>query len=295
MRGVSPVGGKHMLQIMRIRLTLVLLIIVTGIPQTSTAQTISSEIGIVLMHGKGGSPAWYVSTLASYLEEKEYLVANLEMPWSGRRDYHVSVNVAEREVESALDTLRSKGAKKLFVAGHSQGGLFALFLGGKHVVDGIVSIAPGGDVSNSTFREKLGASVELARKLITEGKGDEKTRFYDYENTKGMTPVITTPTIYLSWFDPNGAMNQTMAVKAMSPRIPVLYIVPKGDYPGLRKVKESMFNALPGNPLSKLYEPDSSHVNAPSASRDEIVRWTTEVVHRANPALQGTPASLGRP
>ena len=275
---------------MRMRFTLVLLILVTGMPQTSTAQKISSEIGIVLMHGKGGSPAWYVSTLASYLEKNEYVVANLEMPWSGRRDYHVSVSVAEREVESALDALRSKGAKKLFVVGHSQGGLFALFFGGKHVVDGIVSIAPGGDVGNSTFREKLGASVDLARKLIAEGRGDEKTRFYDYENIKGMTPVITTPTIYLSWFDPNGAMNQTMAVIAVSPRIPVLYIVPKGDYPGLRRVKEPMFNALPGNPLSKLYEPDSSHIDAPSASRDEIVRWTTDVGRRANPGLQGSPA-----
>ena len=114
---------------MRMRFTLVLLILVTGMPQTSTAQKISSEIGIVLMHGKGGSPAWYVSTLASYLEKNEYVVANLEMPWSGRRDYHVSVSVAEREVESALDALRSKGAKKLYVVGHSQGGLFALFFG----------------------------------------------------------------------------------------------------------------------------------------------------------------------
>lgn len=279
---------------MRMHLTLVLLIIVTGIPQTSTAQTISSEIGIVVMHGKGGSPAWYVSTLASSLEAKGYLVANLEMAWSKRRDYDVTVNLAEKEVEAALGALRSKGAKKLFVAGHSLGGLFALFYGREHVVDGIVAIAPGGDVSNSTFREKLGASVELARKLVAEGKGDEKTKFYDYENSKGMTPVITMPAIYLSWFDPDGAMNQTMAVKAMNPRIPVLYIVPKGDYPGLRKVKESMFNALPGNALSKLYEPDSSHIGAPSASLDEIVLWTTEVGRRANPALQGAPAS-GRP
>lgn len=80
----------------------------------------------------------------------------------------------------------------------------------------------------------------------------------------------------------------------MNPQIPVLYIVPKGDYPVLLKAKQPMFDSLPRNPLTKLYEPDSSHLDAPSASRDEIVRWTREVGSRANPALQGTPAS-GRP
>ncbi|MBI2987776.1 MAG: alpha/beta hydrolase [Deltaproteobacteria bacterium] len=276
---------------MRICITLALAVIAAGISHSSAAQTPAPGIGIVIMHGKGGSPTRYVSSLASSLEEKGYLVANLEMPWSGRRVYDVNVSVAEKEVESALGILRSKGAKKLFVAGHSQGGLFALYFGGKYVVDGVTAIAPGGDVGNSTFREKLGESVALARKLIAEGKGDEKTKFYDYEGTKGITPVTTTPAIYFSWFDPDGAMNQTMAVKTMSPRVPVLYIGPKGDYPGLRKVKESMFSALPSNSLTKLYEPDSSHLNAPSGSRDEIARWITEVGSRVNPTLQGTPAS----
>ena len=46
---------------------------------------------------------------------------------------------------------------------HGKGGLFALYFGGKQLVDGIIAIAPGGDVSNTVFREKLGASVDLAR------------------------------------------------------------------------------------------------------------------------------------
>jgi len=253
-------------------------VIGAALPLTVTAQTASSKIGIVIMHGKGGSPTRHVSDLASSLEEKGYLVANLEMPWSGRRDYDVNVSAAEKEVESALATLRSKGAQKVFVAGHSQGGLFALYFGGKHLVDGVIAIAPGGSVSSAVFRGKLGESVERARKLVAEGKGDEKTRFNDYEGSKGTYPIITTPAAYLSWFDPDGAMNQTMAVKTMNPQVPVLFIVPKADYPGLLKVKQTMFDSLPKNPLSKLYEPDSSHLGAPSASRDEIVRWTTEVV-----------------
>ncbi len=279
---------------MHMLIALALAIVATGISHSSIAQTPLTEIGFVIMHGKGGSPKWHVSNLASALEGKGYPVTNLEMPWSGWRSYDVNVSAAEKEVEAALAILRSKGAKKLFVAGHSLGGLFALHFGGKHSVDGVIAIAPGGDVSNSTFREKLGAAVASARKLVVEGKGNEKARLSDYENAKGTYTVVASPSAYVSWFDPDGAMNQRTAVESMNAQVPVLYIVPTDDYPGLRAVRDHFFSLLPKNPFSKLYEPVASHVGAPSASRDEIVRWTTEVASRPNPALQLTPAS-GRP
>ena len=49
-------------------------------------------------------------------------------------------------------------------------------------------------------------------------------------------------------------------------------------------VKRMMFDALPRNPLTRMYEPDSSHLDAPFASRDEIVRWITEVAGTSSPA-----------
>ena len=258
---------------------------VIAFAQTSMAQPPSSAIGVVIMHGKGGSPARHVSSLASSLEQKGYLVANLEMPWSANREYNAGVDVAENEIDAALDSLRAKGANKVFVAGHSQGGLFAIHYGGKHPVDGVIAIAPGGNVANPIYRRELGQSVEQARKLVAEGKGNEKTRFSDYEGSKGTYTVTATPAAYLSWFDSEGAMNQVKASRAMKPQVPVLFIAPKNDYPGLLKVKQAMFDALPRNPLTRMYEPDSSHLDAPFASRDEIVRWTTEVADTSSPAL----------
>lgn len=248
-------------------------------PLSAIAETSPIKAGIVLMHGKGGSPTKHVSDLASSLEGQGFLVANLEMPWSGRRDYDANVGAAEKEVESALSSLRNKGAQKLFVAGHSQGGLFALYFGSKHIVDGVIAIAPGGNVGNPAFREKLGESLELARKLIAEGKSEEKARLSDYEGSKGAYPITTTPAAYLTWFDPEGAMNQMTAIQSINPAIPVLYIAPTSDYPGLLKVKQQMFNALPKNPRTRLYEPNSSHLNAPSASTREIVEWTTAIAN----------------
>ncbi len=242
----------------------------------ATAETHNGAIGFVLMHGKGCSPQC-VSDLANRLEQQGFLVANLEMPWSGRRDYDVTVQDAESEVEAALSSLRSKGAQKVFVAGHSQGGLFALYFGTKHPVDGIIAIAPGGNVSSPLFRQNLGESLELARKLLAEGKGEEKTRLLDFESSKGTYPIITTPKAYVGWFDPDGAMNQSKAVQSMSPTTPVLFIVPTRDYPGLLKVKQEMFDALPKNPHTKLYEPASSHTGAPSASVREIIDWASTI------------------
>ncbi|HEY9191264.1 MAG TPA: hypothetical protein VIO81_00185 [Methyloversatilis sp.] len=273
-----------MVQTLSRRAFLALAVAVAASSLPATAQSGPSVVGVVIMHGKGGSPAKHVADLASALEARGCLVANLEMPWSARRDYDVSVATAEREVESALDQLRARGARTLFVAGHSQGGLFALYYGGRHPVDGVIAMAPGGNVGNPIFREKLGDSVDQARKLVADGKGDERTRFLDYEGAKGTYPVIATPANYLGWFDPDGAMNQTSAMRNMNPAVPVLYVAPRGDYPALARVRQSMFDALPRHPLTALYEPDSNHLGAPSASLDEILRWTRAVADRAGTA-----------
>jgi pimeloyl-ACP methyl ester carboxylesterase len=257
------------------RISLALVIVFATVFQPADAQSPQTRIGVVVMHGKGGLPTGYVAPLASFLEEKGHLVANIEMPWSRRRQYDVDVAGAEKEVQSALAELRRKGATKLFVAGHSQGALFALHCGGRHSIDGVIAIAPGGNVANALFRQHLGEAVERARKLVADGKGDERTNFIDFEGSRGTFPLMATPAAYLSWFHTDGAMNQSISAKSV--KVPVLFIAPTGDYPGLLRVKQRMFDALPRHPLTKLYEPDSTHVDAPSASRDEILRWTSQV------------------
>ena len=256
---------------------LVLLMLFSMPLQTVAAEMQTPKIGVVVMHGKGGSPKYMVAGLADYLRNNGCLVANLEMPWSKNRKYDVSVNDAVNEVKATLDSLRQQGAQKLFVVGHSQGGLFAFYFGGRHKIDGLIAIAPGGNVASQLFRDKLAEPVERAHSMITEGKGNEKTGFYDWENAKGLFEVHTTPLIYLSWFDPDGAMNQTTAVKSVIPGVPILYIVPERDYPGLIRVQAQVLAQMPKNPGNKLYEPDATHTTAPSVSKEEIVRWMTEV------------------
>jgi pimeloyl-ACP methyl ester carboxylesterase len=238
----------------------------------------ADTVGVVVMHGKGGSPGKWVSELASSLERHGFVVANLEMPWSGRREYDVDVGAAENEVKTALESLRQKGASKVFLAGHSQGGIFALYFGGRNRVDGIVAIAPGGNVGSQIFREKITDSVELARKSVAEGQRGVKMRLTDFEGAKGVYGITTTPAAYLTWFEPEGAMNQVLAMKTIKADTPVLFIAPTGDYPGLSRIKHDMFGLLVKHPLTRMYEPNSSHLNAPTASVQEIANWIDAVI-----------------
>src|SRR5919109_3873275 len=80
----------------------------------------SSDIGVVLMHGKWGAPQ-SMSALASELQSRGYLVSNAEMPWSGRRLYDVDYPAALKEIEQQVHDLRAKGAKRIIVAGPTIG------------------------------------------------------------------------------------------------------------------------------------------------------------------------------
>ena len=261
-----------MLRLLRLLLLSLLLLSASALAVGS-----GSLVGVVLMHGKGGSPEKHVTGLASALRQQGVLVANLDMPWSGRREYDADVASAVAQVNAALETLRQQGARKLVVAGHSQGGLFALYLAGRLPVDGVIAIAPGGNVGAGLLHDRLADTVASARALLAAGHGEEKTRLADFEGSKGLYPVMTTPRIYLDWFDPDGAMNQSKAVQQVQAGVPVLFISPDGDYPALQRVRQSMFNTLPANPASQLLIPPGSHLEAPTAAIPGIVDWLDRI------------------
>lgn len=240
------------------------------------ASPAAQEIGIVVMHGKGGSPGRYVNLLAEALEKEGFLVANLEMPWSASRHYDVDLDAAVGEVTRALDALRAKGAKKLFVSGHSQGGVFALLYAGRHKVDGVAAIVPGGTVDVTVYLNALGAHVARARQMVAEGRGAEMAEFADYEGSRGTSPVRTKASSYLGWFDPNGAFTNRIFGQIL-PGVPTLFVAATRDYPGLIKMRARNFGAIPPHALKRMPEVDSDHINAPAAAAPEVIRWVREV------------------
>lgn len=236
----------------------------------------SSRIGVVVMHGKGGRPDGLVGELASSLAGRGMQVRNLEMPWSGRRNYDVAPDAGEAEVAQALEALRRAGAEKLFLVGHSQGGLYALHLGARFSLAGVVAVAPGGNVAANIYEQQIGAHRARARELVAAGRGAEVQSFADYEGSKGTNEVLTRADVYWAWFDPAGVMNQERALRALPAQLPVLYVAPTGDYPALRRVNPGLFGILPTQPLTRYLQPDASHARVPTVARDAIADWLVE-------------------
>jgi len=247
----------------------------------ANAQIDAKQIGIVVMHGSGGKPTGYVYELATTLAGKGYQVANLEMPWSGRRAADVTAEEGVEELSQAITQLQKKGAKAIFLAGHSFGGTFALYYASVNLVDGVIAIAPGG-VDSDFYQSKIANSMAHARQLIADGRGDQKEEFANYENSRGDYTTLTPAKAYVSWYSKDSVMNTSNAFKRVRPDIPVLYIVPTNDYPFLRRAKAERWAQLPPNPKNELYEPNTSHLEAPTASINEIVKWINMAVKDKN-------------
>src|SRR5512139_1189106 len=109
-RLTDPTGTPFMIRALPPFLTLLLTLAAAFISFPIQAQVQATEIGVVVMHGKGGNPGKFVDGLARALEQEGFRVANLEMPWSGARQYDVDMNRAANEITAALDAMRAKGA-----------------------------------------------------------------------------------------------------------------------------------------------------------------------------------------
>lgn len=244
---------------------------------SATTHAQNAEIGAVVLHGKGGGPTRLVADLVTYLKDAGVKVEAPDMPWSGQRNYDVDTEAGHKELAQSLQALREAGAKHLFIIGHSMGGVFAFNAGPRHRVRGIVAVAPGGSSDARTTQERLSATIAEARSLVQEGKGDVTTKLYDYEGSRGTYVVMAKPAAYVSWFDPQGAMNVDKSLRAIPSTLPVLYVSPTDDYPGLRAGASARFAVIAKHPLSRFIEPVADHKTVPGVAAPLILEWMKQV------------------
>ncbi len=78
-------------------------------------------LGVVLLHGKGGTPTSMIEGLNESLRKEGALVDAPELPWSARRIYDATYEQAMTEIDAAVERLKLAGAKNIAVIGHSLG------------------------------------------------------------------------------------------------------------------------------------------------------------------------------
>jgi esterase/lipase len=97
-------------------------LVFSGLPSLAHAKM----LGVVLMHGKQGQPDRVINGLAEALERAGYPVERPEMCWSRRRIYDLSYTDCFRDIDSAVERLKARGATEIVVAGQSLGGNAAI-------------------------------------------------------------------------------------------------------------------------------------------------------------------------
>ena len=232
-------------------------------------------LGVVYLHGKGSWPGGLNGGILSALKEEGALVATPEMPWSFHRRYDATYDQALAEIDSAIAALKTDGAHRIVLIGVSLGANAAIGYAARHSeLAGVVALAPGHLPDVGNMRSFVSDAVARAKTLIVEGKGNVPQSFPDMAQGIPLTATAT-PTVYLSWFDPEGPAvipkNAALMGAAPSP-VPLLWVVGKLD-PIDRRGPEYAFNALARNPKSQYVEVIAGHLTTALVARGHVIDW----------------------
>jgi len=246
------------------------LLMITGTDR-SLAQRDLSDLGIVLIHGKGGTPTTAIEGLHESLKRSGALVEAPEMPWSARRIYDATFDQAMDEIDAAAERLKKAGARKIAVIGHSLGANAAIgYAARRKDLHAVVALAPGHLPEAWALRARTGSAIAEARKLVAAGKGDVRRTFPDLAQGIPFS-VRATPVVYLSMFDPDGPAVMPKNAAAIE-NVPLLWIVGVAD-PIIFHGKDYIFGRAAPHPKSKYLVTASMHLSTPYQSRSQIIEW----------------------
>ncbi len=240
-----------------------------------------SEVGIIVLHGKGGSPNFYIlEKFTSKMSEKGYAVIVPRFQWGGAKgkaDYSGSLDDAFKVLDQEISKLKQLGRKKIILAGHSMGTPVAIaYLRNHPGVDGVIGIAPGHFVG-STFHDKfVYFDVKKARQAVESGAGGDPLRVEDYNSGGRRFQMDVKANDYLSFFDPDGPMNFESSIQKMG-STPFLWIAPDADPVTKSGMASDYFSKAPKTPKSKFIEIEAEHINAPVKGIKEIHQWILDL------------------
>ena len=230
--------------------------------------------GVVLIHGKWGRPGDpnTVGALAASLKTAGFVVDQPEMPWSGARLYDRTFDQAMDEIDAAVARLRTGGAQKIVIAGHSQGGSAALrYAALGRPVDALVLIAPAPLPEAGRYRTLVAEDVAKARAMVAAGHGDDPAQFADPNSDNRSRSIRFKAAVYLSYNAPDGPAAMSVNIQRLG-TAPVLWLAPRFD-PLTAGLDRAMWPKLPASTPGTRIEVISDHMGGPAAGRDAAVDW----------------------
>jgi pimeloyl-ACP methyl ester carboxylesterase len=230
------------------------------------------RVGLVLLHGKTGSPAQFAD-MANMLDETGYGVEAPEMCWSARRIYDRPLEDCFADIDKAVDRLRADGFEAIVVGGHSLGGLVALAYGATHEdLAGVVALAPDGEPSDFSGHAKVAESIVRAVKLMQSGEGDDTVTFTDRVLGKYLE-VPATPRAFLSFLGPGSLLKPTHLLPRL--QAPLFWVA--GTRDSRQRDAAALFRKAPHNHLSQFLPVNAGHMGTPGAALVPIMDWLDRI------------------
>ncbi len=265
------------------------LLILTGWLALAVAAR-GETIGVVMMHGKTGTPAQF-DVLAAAVEAAGYPVERPEMCWSRTRIYDLAYLDCLAAADRAAAALKEHGADGIVILGMSLGGNGALGYGARRPgLKGIIALAPASDPDHLRRLAPVAQSLAQAQTLIAAGKGDEKATFNDFNNGRQFT-VTTTAKIYVSFFgkDTPGEMPANAA------RLTAPLLIVSGSDDKTQRDIGAVFARAPRDPRNAHVVVRSDHIGTPAASVATVLAWlkSAQPIARSITSSRRKPSAAG--
>jgi pimeloyl-ACP methyl ester carboxylesterase len=236
-----------------------------------SALAAAADVGVVLLHGKGGVPSGYVAELASALKTRGFAVSTPLMPWAKDRIYDASFESAIAQIDGEVEALRRQGARLVAVAGQSLGANAALgYAASRERVDAVIMLAPAHNPESQVFARRVGADVQRAKDLVQAGKGKDLQSFSDLNQGRTLQ-VRASAEVYLSWMDPAGPAVMPKSAASIKSPVPLLFVVGSADTTA--PTKSQIFDKAPPHPKSRFVTLSADHFTLPSAATEEVAGW----------------------
>lgn len=253
-----------------------LLLLASAIGLLAPSARAQDRIGVILLHGKQSTPQQQgMAIIASSLEGAGAKVVAPSMPWSTGAWERVNVTVEQvfAQLDGQAAALRSQGAGRIVIGGHSLGANVALaYAAARGNLAGLVMIAPGHQPGGAYRRNaSIRAAVDRAHALVEQGRGNDP--FSGPDDNQGATfTVSTTAAVYYSWMNPTGLAAMDVQAPRLPATTPLLLVIGRKD-PFFERAESLVYKRAARNPYSQYVVVEADHVQTPFAASKRITDW----------------------
>jgi pimeloyl-ACP methyl ester carboxylesterase len=214
--------------------------------------------------------------LSDQLERLGNIVDYADYPWSRERRYEKTLEDSIAELDNAVERVKSKGATKIYLVGHSLGGNVLMYYATcRNDYSGIVLLCPSHNTHFDKFQNLSEWSVDQARQHIEQGIVEPQP-YIDFQLGKAFVNFVK-PACYFSYFNKDGNCNMATNGPKMPLDKPVFFAIGELD-PATPDAKNLIYNPMvKASGTQYFYMLGQTHFGLPSAVVLPMIEWANQL------------------